>query len=100
MTDRTIDLDGHRGMAAQKATEIRRLVTDVAAQGNALRARQEALEAQMLAGDAATWDEAAQKAIYLLRLFAVTSEAQDPRRQKLVAGVLADFRRLSGHVEE
>ena len=28
MTDRTITLDQHRGMAAQKATEIRRLVAE------------------------------------------------------------------------
>jgi hypothetical protein len=95
MTDKTIDLDGHRGMAAQKATEIRRMVADVAAQGSALRERQEALETQMLAGNAATWDEAAQKAIYLLHLFALTAEAQDPRRQKLIASLLEDFRRLA-----
>jgi hypothetical protein len=31
MTDKTIDLDHHRGMAAQKATELRRLLADVAA---------------------------------------------------------------------
>ena len=31
MTDRTIDLDHHRGMAAQKATELRRLLADVEA---------------------------------------------------------------------
>jgi hypothetical protein len=97
MTDKTIELDGHRGMAAQKATEIRRQVADVAAQANALRGRQEALETQMLAGQAATWDEAAQKAIYLIHLFATTAEAQDPRRQKLIAALLEDFRRLSEH---
>ena len=28
MTDRTIELDRHRGMAAQKATEIRRLLAE------------------------------------------------------------------------
>ena len=97
MTDKTIELDGHRGMAAQKATEIRRQVADVAAQASALRGRQEALETQMLAGQAATWDEAAQKAIYLIHLFAGTAEAQDPRRQKLIAALLEDFRRLSEH---
>jgi hypothetical protein len=31
MTDRPITLDQHRGMAAQKATEIRRLIADVEA---------------------------------------------------------------------
>jgi hypothetical protein len=97
MTDKPIELDGHRGMAAQKATEIRRQVADVAAQARALRGRQEELETQMLAGQATTWDEAAQKAIYLIHLFATTAEAQDPRRQKLIAALLEDFRRLSEH---
>ena len=31
MTDKTIDLDQHRGMAAQKATNLRRLLADVEA---------------------------------------------------------------------
>jgi hypothetical protein len=31
MTDRTIDLDQHRGMAAQKATGLRRLLAEVEA---------------------------------------------------------------------
>ena len=95
MTEKTIPLDEHRGMAAQKATEIRRLVAEVAADRNALGARQEALEIQLVARPAATWDEAAGKAAYLLHLFAATPEAQDPRRQKLIAGLLADFQRLS-----
>ena len=36
----------------------------------------------------------AEKARYLLSLFAVTSEAQDPRRQTLIANLLDDFERL------
>jgi hypothetical protein len=99
MTDKTIELDGHRGMSAQKATEMRREVAEVAAERSALSARQAGLETQMLAGPAATWDEAAQKATYLIHLFAETSEAQDPRRQKLITEILADFRRLSEHHE-
>jgi hypothetical protein len=95
MTDRTIDLDQHRGMAAQKATELRRLLADVAASERALRLRQEQLEVQLLAAPAATWQEAAEKARYLLTLFAATPNGQDPRRQKLVAAVLEDFERLS-----
>jgi hypothetical protein len=31
MTDKTIDLDQHRGMAAQKATDLRRLLAEVEA---------------------------------------------------------------------
>jgi hypothetical protein len=95
MTDRTIDLDGHRGMAAQKATEIRRLLADVEADAQSLRLRQEALEAQLLALPAGSWLEAAGKARYLIGLFAATQAAQDPRRQKLIANVLDDFARLS-----
>ena len=41
MTDKTIDLDRHRGMAAQKATELRRLLADVEADERALRLRQD-----------------------------------------------------------
>jgi hypothetical protein len=96
MTDKTIDLDQHRGMGAQKATELRRLLADVEANEKALRLRQDELESHLLAAPAANWHEAAEKARYLLNLFTVTLAAQDPRRQKLIAAVLADFERLSG----
>ena len=95
MTDKTIDLDQHRGMAAQKATELRRLLSDVEANETTLRLRQDELEAHLLASPAANWHEASEKARYLLNLFAATLAAQDPRRQKLVAAVLADFKRLA-----
>jgi hypothetical protein len=100
MTKQTIELDQHRGMAAQRATEIRRLVADVEADERALRLRQDELEVQLVAVPAATWHDAAEKARYLLGLFASTPVAQDPRRQKLIANVLDDFRRLSGIDEE
>jgi hypothetical protein len=96
MTDKTIDLDQRRGMAAQKATDLRRLLAEVETNEKALRLRQDELESHLLAAPAANWHEAAEKARYLLNLFAVTLAAQDPRRQKLVAAVLADFKRLSG----
>ena len=96
MTDRTIDLDLHRGMAAQKATELRRLLADVETDQNALRVRHEELESHLLASPAANWHEAAEKARYLLNLFSASLTSQDPRRQKLIAAVLADFKRLSG----
>jgi hypothetical protein len=96
MTDKTIELDQHRGMAAQKATKLRRLLADVEADKKALRLRQDELESHLLAAPAANWPEAAEKAGYLLNLFAGTLAAQDPRRQKLIAAVLADFKRLSG----
>lgn len=96
MTDKTIDLDRHRGMAAQKATVLRRLLTDVETDQKALRLRQEELESHLLASPAANWHEAAEKARYLLNLFAASLTSQDPRKQKLIAAVLDDFERLSG----
>jgi hypothetical protein len=100
MTEWTIELDQHRGMAAQKATEIRRLVAEVEADERALRLRQNELEAQLVAVPATTWHDAAEKARYLLSLFASTPVAQDPRRQQLILNVLDDFRRLSGVDDE
>jgi hypothetical protein len=82
-------------MAAQKATEIRRLLAEVEANEKALRDRQEELEAQLVAAPAVSWPEAAEKARYLLGLFASTPTAQDPRRQKLISTVLDDFARLA-----
>ena len=95
MTDKTIDLDRHRGMAAQKATELRRLLAEVETDQQALQRRQDELEAHLLASPATNWHEAAEKARYLLNLFSASLTAQDPRRQKLIAAVLADFKRLS-----
>jgi hypothetical protein len=95
MTDKTIDLDQHRGMAAQKATELRRLLANVDANEKELRRRQNELEAHLLSAPATNWQDAADKARYLLNLFAATGAAEDPRRQKLIAAVLADFKRLS-----
>jgi len=95
MTEKTIDLDQHRGMAAQKATELRRLLANVEANEKALRLRQDELEARLIAARAANWHEAAEKARYLLKLFAASPAGQDPRRQKLIAAVLRDFERLA-----
>jgi hypothetical protein len=95
MTDKPIDLDHHRGMAAQKATKLRRLLGDVEANAKSLRLRQDELESHLLAAPAANWHEAAEKVRYLLNLFAATIAAQDPRRQKLIAAVIADFERLA-----
>jgi hypothetical protein len=95
VTERTIELDEHRGMAAQKATELRRLLSEVEANEIQLRDRQHAIEEQLLAAPAMSWEEAADKARYLLSLFASSLAGQDPRRQMLIARVLEDFVRLS-----
>jgi hypothetical protein len=93
--DNPIALDSHRGMAAQKATEIRRRLSDVDAHRAALQERQAEFEKFLLAAPSHTWPELGEKARYLLTLFAETSVAQDPRRQKLIESVLEDIRRLS-----
>ena len=95
MTKQTIELDMRRGMAAQKATDLRRLMSEVASNEELLRSRQKELEEQLLATPATTWADAADKARYLLSLFASSPAAQDPRRQMLIARVLEDFVRLS-----
>jgi hypothetical protein len=100
MTDETIELDQHRGMKAQRATEIRRLLAEVEADQRALRLRQEELEKHLVATPASSWHDAAEKAGYLLTLFAATPAAQDPRRQKLIKDLLDDFTRLSCETPE
>ena len=93
--DRPVELDEHRGMAAQKSTEIRRRLHEVQADQAALRRRQEEFERCAVAGPSTSWPEAAAKARYLIQLFAATPEAQDPRRQELIAKVLDELTRLS-----
>lgn len=100
MTEKTIDLDLHRGMAAQQATELRRLRADVETNAKALQERRLDLEMRLLASPAQTWAEAAEKAQYLLSLFAASSAAQDPRRQRLIADVMEEFRRLANDTDE
>ncbi|HSH99211.1 MAG TPA: hypothetical protein VLA02_01320 [Reyranella sp.] len=95
MTDKTVDLDKHRGMAAQKATDLRRLLGEVEANAKALRLRQDELEAQLASAPAASWTEAGEKARYLLGLYADTLPAEDTRRRQLVVAVLEDFERLT-----
>jgi hypothetical protein len=98
MTDKTVDLDQHRGMAAQKATDLRRLLAEVAANEQTLRATQDQLEAQLIAAPASNWHEAADKVRYLLSVLAATPSGQDPRRKALIQAVLNDFTRLSGEI--
>jgi hypothetical protein len=96
MTDKTISLDSQRGIAAQKATETRRLLAEVEANEARLRAQQAELEAQLTAVPASTWQEAAEKTRYLLKILGASPAGQDPRRQKLINAVLSDFDRLIG----
>lgn len=94
MTDEVIDLDRHRGMASQAATDSRRLLADVEANERELRHQRDALESQLLATPAANWQEAAVKARFILGLYAATLGDGDTQRRALVNAVLADFERL------
>lgn len=87
-------LDEHRGMAAQVETEARRHSSAVEADQEALRQARAEMEQFLFAGPAKSWPEAAEKARYLLRLFAATAEAHDPRQRQLIESVLEDFKRL------
>jgi len=101
MGDDPVELDEHRGMAAQKATEIRRQrLLDFQADQAALRRSQEELEKLLLAAPAETWPEAAAKAQYLIQLFAATAEGQDPRRKELIQHALDDLDRLCDRAKE
>ena len=95
MSEDPVDLDRHRGMASQKATDMRRVLADVEANAKLLRDRQSALESQLLAVPAASWPEAAAKARYVLNLYAAGLAPSDTHHRDLVAAVLADFARLS-----
>src|SRR4249920_2301265 len=91
-----IDLDKHRGMAAQKATDIRRVLADVEANANLLREKQGVVEIQLLAVPAASWSEAVAKARYVLNLYSASLAPSDTHHRDLVAAVLEDLARLSG----
>ena len=95
MVDKLVELDEHRGMAAQKSTEVRRQLHEVQADQAELQRRQAEFEDHAAAVPSQTWPEAAEKARYLIQLFAATPEGRAPRRQELIAKVLDDFVRLS-----
>ena len=95
MSDEPLDLDKHRGMASQKATDLRRILADAENNAKDLRERQGILESQLLSVPAASWPEAAAKARYVLNLYAAGLAPADTHHRDLVAAILADFARLS-----
>ena len=96
MNDKPVELDGHRGMMAQKATDIRRVVADVEVNAKLLRDKQGVVEIQLLAVPAETMPEAVAKARYVLNLYSASLAASDTHHRDLVAVVLADLTRLVG----
>ena len=95
MTDEPLDLDRHRGMAAQKATDLRRAIAEVEGHARDLRERQVSFEKQLLSVPAASWPEAAAKARYVLNLYAAGLPSEDSRHRDLIAAILDDFARLA-----
>jgi hypothetical protein len=96
MTDEPLDLDKHRGMAAQKATDLRRVLAEVESDARDLRDGQARFESQLLSVPAASWPDAAAKARYVLNLYAAGLSPEDTRHRDLVAAILEDFARLAG----
>ena len=95
MTDQPVDLDKHRGMAAQKATDLRRALAEVETHARELREREAELEHRMMSAPAASWPEAAVKARHLLNLYSASLPAADTRHRALVTALLDDFARLT-----
>jgi hypothetical protein len=96
MNETPIDLDKHRGMAAQKATDLRRVIAEVESNSKLLRDQQIIVELQLLTAPAATWPEAVAKARYVLNLYSASLAPSDTHRRDLVTAVLADLTRLAG----
>ena len=94
MSESPIDLDKHRGMAAQKATDIRRVLAEVEANAKLLRDKQGLVEIQILAAPATSWPEAVAKERYILSLYSAGLAPADTHHRELVAAVLADLTRL------
>ena len=100
MSDTPIPLDSRRGMAAQKATELRRLLAEVEANEQMLRERHDELQTRLVTSPAANWEAASEKARYLINLLAGTPKTRDPRWQSLIDAVLQDFDRLAKDMPE
>lgn len=95
MADEPFDLDSHRGMASQKATDLRRALAEVESHARELRERRAEIEDHLLSFPAASWPEAAAKARYVLKLYAAGLAPEDTRHRDLVAAVLEDLDRLT-----
>ena len=94
--DPPVELDMRRSTEGKRAADIRRqdIAKFEAAQATLL-GQQKELEAQLFADPAANWPEAAEKAQYLIRRYAETSEARDATRQELIRRALDDLARLT-----
>jgi len=99
MADELTSLDSHRGMQAQKATDLRRLQSAVQADQAALRARQAELEDLLAAAPAKSWSDTAEKVRYLLGLLRESVAGADPRRRVLIDQVMAELDAMASRSE-
>jgi len=75
--------------------EIWHHLSELEREEGTLRRRQVELERALFAAPSATWMEAAERAQYLLTLFAAILDGRDPRRRQIIASVVDDLARLS-----
>jgi hypothetical protein len=95
VTDRPIDLDGHRTFEGKQESELRRkAVNRDTAPGARPNMADIDFDAALSVEPARTWVEAMEKAAFLLRRYAATREADDPRIQKLIKRAESDLARL------
>ena len=83
-------------MAAQKATDIRRMIAEVEVNARELRDKQASSKFISLRCPASSWPEAVAKARFMLELSVSGLAPSDTHHRDLVAAVLADLTRLSG----
>ena len=95
MTERPIDLDQRRGMAAQKATDIRRLLAEVQANRTRCASGRMSWKRSSSPRRRRTGTTRPRRRAICSASLPRRSAAQDPRKQKLIAAVLDDFARLS-----
>jgi hypothetical protein len=100
MTDEPLDLDKHRGMAAQKATRLRRVLAAIEKNSRELRDQQAILENELRSIPATSWSDAAAKARYVLNLYAAGLSPDDTRHRDLVSAIFEDFARLAQEAGE
>ncbi len=79
---------------------MRRLRLEVEAEPAVASMRRQELEALFATSPSLTWPEAAEKARYLIGLFAGTAEAATPLRRRLVTSALKDVERLLSPLDE
>ena len=95
MTKRPIDLDDRRTARGKIESELRRKVVnrDKSPDVRPIVSDFE-IDAALSVQPARTWIEAMEKAAFLLRRYAATTEEGDPRIQKLIKRAESDMARL------